>query len=293
MPSATPQLLAIGTPIMLQTEQIRAFLFEYLRKAIESSEQLQYGLVRRSVALIALEQCTNPQTNERALQTEIDTRLKEVIWDLILGRVLVPGNSNPSGSESGWPFLSITDHGRTVIVSQEPVPYDPDGYLARLQERTGGLSEAVEAYLAESLTTFRTNCTMASAVMLGAASEMVFLELCDAITQSFADATKQTAFEKETAPRRKMVARVKAVSNWLSQRGSQLPSEWHSDEQRSLITKLADLIRYARNDAGHPQSPPKKPSHQEMYALLMLFPDYCVKLYCLKRWLAENAGEIT
>src|SRR5690606_23672106 len=152
---------------------------------IESSEQLQYGLVRRSVALIALEQCTNPQTNEWAIQTEIDTRLKEVIWDLILARVLVPGYSNPSGSESGWPFLSITDHGRTVIVSQEPVPYDPDGYLARLQERTGGLSEAVEAYLAESLTTFRTNCTMASAVMLGAASEMVFLELCDAITQSF------------------------------------------------------------------------------------------------------------
>src|SRR5690606_21547541 len=130
MPSATPQLLAIGTPIRLQTEQIRAFLFEYLRKAIESSEQLQYGLVRRSVALIALEQCTNPQTNEWAIQTEIDTRLKEVIWDLILGRVLVTGNSNPSGSESEWPFLSITDHGRTVIVSPEHGPYAPDGCLA-------------------------------------------------------------------------------------------------------------------------------------------------------------------
>ena len=50
-----------------------------------------------------------------------------------------------------------------------------------------------------------------------------------------------------------------------------------------LINKIADLIRDRRNEAGHPQDPPAVRTHEEMYALLMVFPDYCVKLYELKR----------
>lgn len=205
----------------------------------------------------------------------------------------MPSTNHPRSSNDGWPFLSITDHGRKVIAEQKPVPYDPDGYLAQLHKSTRGLHRTVEAYLAESLTTFRTGSTMASAVMLGAASEMAFTELCEAIALGFADVNQQTTFRDKTGQKKKMmIERVRAVSDWLSQKKSQLPDDWKNFERHLLVQKVADLIRNRRNDTGHPQDPPVKPSHEEMYALLMIFPDYCEKLYSLKTWLLANQGAI-
>ena len=82
-------------------------------------------------------------------------RLKHVVWDLIIARILIPGTPN---SDQGWPFLSLTDDGLKVKFSERhPVPYDPDGYLARLQQATGGLSPTILCYLQEALSTFRSS----------------------------------------------------------------------------------------------------------------------------------------
>lgn len=277
---------------MLQTEQLRAFLLEYLRAVVNRRDQLQYASCLSGVEHIAKERCPDQFAHGAGFRDEDGARLKHVIWDLILERVLVPSTDHPRSLNDGWPFLSITDHGRKVIAEQKPVPYDPDGYLARLRQSTGGLHGTVEAYLAEALTTFRTGSTMAAAVMLGAASEMVFTELCEAIALGFSDVNQQTTFREKTGQKKNMVERVRAVSDWLSQKKAQLPDDWKSPERHLLVQKVADLIRNRRNDTGHPQDPPVKPSHEEMYALLMIFPDYCEKLYALKTWLLSNQGKI-
>lgn len=278
---------------MFQTEQLRAFLLVYLKDVVKRREQLQYEDCLRGVEHIARQRCSEQFDKGEGFQNEDGARLKHVIWDLILERVLVPSTDHPRSLNDGWPFLSITDHGRKVIEEQKPVPYDPDGYLTRLRQTTDGLHGTVEAYLAEALSTFRTGSTMASAVMLGAASEMVFTELCEAIALGFADANNQSTFREKTGPKKNMVERVKAVSAWLSERKAQLPDEWKSSERHQLVQKVADLIRNRRNDTGHPQDPPSKPSHEEMYALLMIFPDYCEKLYSLKAWLLASEGTIS
>ena len=225
---------------------------------------------------------------ERQFHSDDGLRLKHVIWDLILERVLVPGTSDAnSSSDSGWPFLSLTDHGKKVVAEEKPVPYDPDGYLTRLESSTGGLGDAVREYVAESIATFRTGNNLSSAVMLGAASEMAFLELCEAIANSIQNPTQASSFRDKTGPSHKvaMSARVKTTADWLSQKQAQLSSDWQAAEGRELIQKIADIVRYRRNEAGHPTSPPKRLSHEEMYALLMVFPYYCEKLYVLKTWL--------
>ena len=277
---------------MLRTEQLRAFLLEYLKAAANQQGQLQYSHCLSGVTAIAKEKCPDLLGGDH-LRDEDGARLKHVIWDLILERVLVPSTDNPRSMNDGWPFLSITDHGRKVIAEQQPVPYDPDGYLARLNESTGGLTVTVEAYLAEALSTFRTGNNLASAVILGAASEMVFIEVCEAIADGFYAASDQSSFRQKTGSKKKMVARVKAVIDWLAQKTAQLPTAWQRVERHQLVHKIADLIRNRRNETGHPQNPPMKPSHEEMYALLMLFPDYCDKLYGLKTWLQKNKGAIT
>lgn len=272
---------------MVGTEQLRAFLLEYLKGVINQRDQLQYSYCLSNVRSMAKERCPGLYREE-----EDGVRLKHVIWDLILERVLTPGTNRTTSTYDGWPFLSVTDHGRKVIAEQRPVPYDPDGYIARLNQSSNGLHPTVEAYLAEALSTFRTGNNLAAAVMLGAASEMVFLELCEAIGGAFAGPGEQSNFAKKTDPRKNMSARVSAVADWMTQKKSQLPSDWQNVERHRLIQQIADLIRNRRNESGHPQDPPKKPSHEEMYALLMIFADYCEKLYDLKTWLLANKASI-
>jgi len=224
------------------------------------------------------------------LRADDRSRFKQVIWDLILERVLIPGSNN---SDQGWPFLSVTDHGRKVLASTGPVPYDPDGYLAGVDRSVCGLHPSTKKYLEESVSTFRTGNYLASAVMLGAASERLFLELCEAMAAAIADPNGRAKFEEKTGPFKKMVQRLDQVTSWLKQKKSQLPNDWQKQEQVGVIDKVADLIRNRRNDAGHPQDPPAVPTHEEMYALLAVFPHYCEKVYTLKTWLLANPTSIT
>jgi len=272
----------------MQSEELRSLLLLHL-KSINLETGFQWNDCVRGVSRLVQERLTpNPDPHWQLPQGEI-TRLKQVVWDLIIGRILIPGVPN---SDSGWPFLSLTDHGRKVVAEGHPVPYDPDGYLARLQQATGGLSPSVLRYLEEALSTFRTSNYLASAIMLGAASEMLFIEICNAISAAIRDDQERTRFGERTGPRKNMVERVRAVTDWLSQKRSQLPAAWQNPERALLINKIADLIRDRRNEAGHPQDPPASRSHEEMYALLCLFPDYCIKLYELKNWLEQHPSTI-
>ncbi len=112
------------------TEQLRAFLLEYLKVVVNQKDQLQYSYCLSNVRSIAKERCPGLYQEE-----EDGVRLKHVNWDLILARVLTPGTNSTTSTYDGWPFLSVTDHGRKVIAEQRPVPYDPDGYIARLNQR--------------------------------------------------------------------------------------------------------------------------------------------------------------
>lgn len=284
----------------MQTELLRALLLEYLRAVVQRPKDLkhlQYGWCVSGVTDIASQRCPELMeqisSTHQQLREEDQSRLKHVIWDLILERVLIPGQSSPNTTPDGWPFLSVTDHGRKVLAESGPVPYDPDGYLASLDKTVGGFHPSTKKYLEESLSTFRTGNYLASAVMLGAASEMLFLELCAAIAAAIADSSERKKFEDGTGPRKSMVARLAAVVSWIKQKKGQLPGDWQRQEQIGLIDKVADLIRNRRNDAGHPQDPPAVPRHEEMYALLIVFPHFCEKLYELKSWLCANPASIT
>jgi hypothetical protein len=172
-----------------------------------------------------------------------------------------------------------------------PVPYDPDGYLADLDKAVGGLNLSVKRYLEESLCTFRTGHHLLAVVMLGAASEMVFLEVCKAIATAVVPGDR-LKFEQRTGPRKKMVDRIAAVTSWLNQKKAQLPAEWQRQEQVGSVDKIADFIRNRRNDAGHPHDPTEVPTHEQVYGMLVVFPEYCRKLYELKLWLSDHPGII-
>jgi hypothetical protein len=282
----------------MQTETLRALLLELL-KAPHAQKNLQFNTCVSGAEALAAVRCPNELIRlntasgpKIALRDEDKTRLKHVVWDLILERILIPGTESASTINDGWPFLSLTDHGRKVVAAGRPVPYDPDGYLARLETATGGIHPTVQRYLEESLSTFRTGNILASAVMLGAASEMIFLEISRAIAVTIADPNARTKFEDKTGPLKMMADRKKTVMDWLIQKKGQLPSDWQRQEQLDLVDTIATLIRQRRNDAGHPQDPPASLTHEEMYAMLLAFPHYCEKVYELMAWLAARPAGI-
>jgi hypothetical protein len=56
--------------------------------------------------------------------------IREVIWDLIIQRVLSIGNFNGDA----WQFLTVTEYGQKVLNSTEIIPHDPSKYIQRVKQ---------------------------------------------------------------------------------------------------------------------------------------------------------------
>lgn len=289
-PSATSE----GTKV--NTEELRTLLLEYVKSVQERDpkQQFQFNGIVTGVEEMAKkrEDRGNEFYSRHVGYLTLSERnlLLQVTWDLILERVLVPGDIRGTVN-SGWPFISLTEHGLKVIAELHPTPYDPDGYLARLKQDVPNLHDVVYRYLEEAVSTLRTGNLLASAVMLGAASESIFGKMREAITEAIGDENKRASFQTK-ARSKKMKDQINAVVGWCNNHRKQLPGEWAGTERIAVIHMVAQLIRKRRNETGHPQDPPAVPSREEMYACLMVFPEYCKNMYELWNWLDDNKGKV-
>jgi hypothetical protein len=57
---------------------------------------------------------------------------QEVFWQMVVEGILAPGMDSHN---LNLPWFHVTKHGREVLASSEPQPYDPTGYLARLRSK--------------------------------------------------------------------------------------------------------------------------------------------------------------
>tara|TARA_R110001592_G_scaffold242839_2_gene503484 strand:- start:65 stop:361 length:297 start_codon:yes stop_codon:yes gene_type:complete len=98
----------------METEKLRGLLLEYLKAFAKPrpgvQTQLQFGTCLNGVKALVAKNCPDDLDPSGDLREEDGSRLKHVVWDLVIERVLIPGTENPRGSNDGWPFLSLTDH---------------------------------------------------------------------------------------------------------------------------------------------------------------------------------------
>lgn len=216
------------------------------------------------------------------LQAQDKDAVREVIWDLIIERVLSIGidSSNPN-----WPWLSLTEYGKKVVDSELPVPHDPNGYLGRLRNEIPNIDPIIFTYLEESVRTYNINALLSSTVALGCASERGLLLLIDAYAASIADPRRKQKFEEKTTGR--MIKRQfdefrKAFS---SVQGS-IPSNLLDGFDTTLLG-VFEIIRNNRNDAGHPTG--KTIPKEQAFANLQVFIPYCKKIYQLIEFFNSNS----
>jgi hypothetical protein len=195
---------------------------------------------------------------------------QEILWELMVERVLVPGRGR-TGLE--LPDFRLTDHGTEALKREEYNPYDPEGFLDLFAGEVGPGYETALEYLKESLHSFRTGCLLASSMMLGIASESVFLTFCGKLLEALENHNEHEDFSKILS-----LNSMKKKQDWVQ---TKLEKIGRSDrkalpEDMALhLLGIFSLIRLQRNEVGHPQDNIPDVSRCDALGNLYLFPRFC------------------
>ena len=260
-------------------EIVRSIVFKKLKMRQWDQQPSQFeGYFDDCVELVGKDIVSERDAKERFLQL-----FREVFWQLIAQGVICPGKN---AANPNLPFFTITDYGEKVLEEEKFIPHDPTGYLREFGEIVNNADPIVLAYLEESLRCFTTGCFLASTMTLGIASERVFLNLCDVLLNSLNNQSEKQQFQK-IYDGNSMIAKAQwfenKIENIVQNNKRALP-----ENTRTHLSGIFNLIRVQRNDIGHPQNNLKTPSRDEVYVYLRLFPQYCLTVKKIRKYLSNN-----
>lgn len=189
---------------------------------------------------------------------------------------------------SGTWLWAVTDRGRQVVESGDYEPDDPEGYLRRLRERIHNLDDLVALYAKEGLRAYRASCYLASAVMLGVASERAFQLLGDAFA-AWLPETEAAKFRSTfDNPKRHYQTKFVEFRKRVESHKQELPPGF-SDSMALSLDSVLDLLRINRNEAGHPTG--RRIDRDDAYINLQMFACYVEKMFGLRDFFQAGAAE--
>lgn len=215
--------------------------------------------------------------------SKLDKLALEVMWQLVNEGIIVPGQD---WYTPNFPHFNRTIYGEMVLETEPPSPYDPTGYLEQLTSKITVADSTVLAYLNEGLTTFRRGNLIASTVMLGIASERVFLLLCESMVEALKDSKEKDRFEGilKRFP-------MKPKQDWMHSKIMSIEDSKPAgfpENATLMITAIYNYIRLQRNDLGHPRENPPNVKREEAYAFFQIFPSYYETAEAVRHYLSSN-----
>lgn len=225
-----------------------------------------------------------PRTGEEPLESSDKIKAQEVFWSLIVQGVLLPGYDH---GHLDLPFFRLTEYGRSILDSPDPVPYDTDGYLNHLRSIAPNLDSIAMTYVAEGLDCFVRGNYTASLVMLGVGSEKLMLDLAQALQQAL-PATEATKMQK-SIEKDKIAKIYLEFKKHLIPRINMLPPTL-KDGLELLLDGVFTIIRIHRNEAGHPTG--KCFDRLTVLGLFSVFPSFCEQVSQLIEYLRNNSFEL-
>lgn len=132
-------------------------------------------------------------------------------------------------------------------------PLDQAGYLESLLTRHPDLDQIIREYLAEAVQAVNSGCVRSAVICLGAASETFVLEL-GSVVEAWRDAKAAQGRRPPPKADEKISAVINRVVDVLRQNKPALQSLniVSPDDWTRRFERIADMIRWSRNDAGHP-----------------------------------------
>ena len=210
-------------------------------------------------------------------------QITQTLWALV-GRGLVYIDiSQPAPENWEW---RLTNAGTASAKDEQFNPDDPERYLARLRLNVPDVSDLVLRYASEAVHSYTHECYLASAVMLGVASEAAFLEMAQA-SANWLGATGKRLQEVLGDPRQPYVRKFQEFRKRIEPRKADFPPEL-ADGMSLTFDSVLDLLRISRNEAGHPTG--KDISREDQYISLQMFARYLQRLYDLRSFFLKGSA---
>ena len=269
------------TPSNLQYEEMRRIVLGYVLS--DQNPPDQYSAIIDAVAKYLVDHGYCKETNSYYfpkqyldISNEDANMVNEIVWDLIIERVLAIGlnKENPS-----WPFLRLTEYGKSLVKSGENVIiHDVDGMVELLRKSIPQCNRIIIAYFTECLETYRINSLLASSVMLGCAAEKLICELFDRYLLWLEKTYSKEYSKLKNAESRNIARKFDELTASIKSHKPDISDELLSDYDLT-VNSIFTIIRKNRNDAGHPTG--KTISREELRLMAYVFIEHCKKVYAL------------
>ncbi len=207
--------------------------------------------------------------------------ITQVLWSLIGKGLVYIDIEQPAPENWSW---RLTNAGAVSAKDEQFNPDDPERYLLRLRSNIPAVSDLVFMYAGEAVRCYTHECYLASAVMLGVASEAAFLEMAQA-SVNWLEAAGQKLQAILDKPRQPYVKKFEEFRKRIEPRKSELSTEL-TDGMSLTFDSVLDLLRISRNEAGHPTG--KSMLREDQYISLQMFGRYIQKLYALKAFFLQS-----
>ena len=201
----------------------------------------------------------------------IEKQILSIFNDLFRSGLISWGKdiTNPSP-----PLFHMTTQGEKVLKQLSQDPYNPAGYLKKLEEAE--LDEITFSYLEEALGTLNAGYYKSAAFMTGAAVENLILNLRDELINmgiKHSDLRKNQNIST-------IIDRVeKELDKLKANMGYQLKESYEF-----IWGGFIHKIKTSRNNTGHPQSL-KLFRQEDAYTALLMFPGLAILINDLKKFL--------
>ena len=181
------------------------------------------------------------------------------------------------------PFCHVTRKGKRALEQISRDPSNPQGYENYLENKAS-LNDVASSYLNEALVCYNSGSYKAAAVMIGAASESVVLELRDEVV-------KQIKSNNGALPKNidewKIKSVINALQTFFDSKKKSFPSNLR-ESYEAYWAAFMQQIRAVRNEAGHPSSI-NPISEDSVHASFLIFPELASVAQELKQWVENNA----
>ena len=256
---------------ILNGQDVRAVLLEVIQE--QSPQNAMQNMQSNSVLRAAVERLGIARDNvsEQILLTEWHElfRTGHMSWGFNI--------SNP-----GPPFCHVTTRGEHALGNLARDPSNPSGYMQHLNANAE-INDICKSYLSESLDCYMNGLYKAAAVMLGAASESIIIELRDTTVNKINEVSGDL-------PRGIDDWRIKTILNALKTHFDEKKRFFDrsvKEEYEAYWSAFTQQIRAVRNDVGHPSSIEPITS-DTVHASFLIFPELATLANSLSSWVIND-----
>jgi hypothetical protein len=259
--------------------EIKNIIATFLKEAIKNSSKLQYNSFYEHI----IKNTSNYSGLDNAEKGKILEYLWEIIHEMLINGIMYQGSPGDVTGTS-LVFLTITEYGKECLLTDNVLPYDPEGYLKELQEQNKNLDLITLTYVSEAVNAFSRRLFLSATVMLGVASENLINILVDSYTSAIAIPNDKANFKKKITGKgiHRIFKEFKTAFDSINQK---LPKVL-TDNSDIYLDNIFNLIRYNRNNTGHPTG--KKATYKSLYASLQIFAEYSKLIFDLKDYFDNN-----